>query len=789
MTDLVPAADLVPSLPSRVVTIDVVDSTEGAAATGSVTFTLLGDIHVSADRKIVKAEPVPVALTDGKGSIRLPVYTGATGDWAVAVRKSWAPYEYLVRVPAGESSIDLSQIQPLTQAPAGVAAVLTAAGVEIEQGAAWGATVTNSGGVATFRFTVPPGAVAWDKTATPLTGGSDLSTLSPGVYAAYPSSVAVSLGLPGGVSGILTVATFSGGGATQTYQPSSGTIKPRFRSRASSGSAWSAWTELATSAEGWRRANDLVTADLNGYLTPGAYQVTRTGVANRPLGAPGALEVFEVGSVLVQKWTTTETQPREFIRTRSSAGVWADWVTITWRARDVPSTDDLDTIVIDGAYKIPHVSTLNKPDPDVGLLEVFTVGAATVLQRFTTANAAPRTFTRRRFNGAWGAWVAPTASTTAPDPSLNNLWTPTLTPTAPNAYVFAYTSDRVVGFNGADSSGRLKETRDNGATWTDLHQFPQALSFVRHLDDGQLLAVVGTDPNPREVWRSSGYGSGGPVTWTKVLTASAPYVTFGQAWGLSIHENIILVAEYGPKRPTWNGYAITENARYVYLSTDYGKTWETVFDLNQYLTADRGLASVDGQHMHGVCWDPYWDRIWITYGDDTNGTVYSDDFGATWKTADFGATPQAPRQFVGIAALPNAILFGTDVAPNGVHRINRGQGKNAASYAYEVAFAFPGDDGVTRTHLCQSIHRIRRPYGDVYLFGFGSETNPAPSFIVATSDGYAFQLIWTDTQAQPAGYGLRTIAGPSLQGDLIVGSNDQRAAGVWSVFKGPAPIY
>lgn len=37
MADLVPAVDLVPSLPSRVVTIDVVDSTEGAAATGSVT--------------------------------------------------------------------------------------------------------------------------------------------------------------------------------------------------------------------------------------------------------------------------------------------------------------------------------------------------------------------------------------------------------------------------------------------------------------------------------------------------------------------------------------------------------------------------------------------------------------------------------------------------------------------------------------------------------------------------------------------------------------------------------
>ena len=60
------------------------------------------------------------------------------------------------------------------------------------------------------------------------------------------------------------------------------------------------------------------------------------------------------------------------------------------------------------------------------------------------------------------------------------------------------------------------------------------------------------------------------------------------------------------------------------------------------------------------------------------------------------------------------------------------------------------------------------------LFGFSSETNPAPSVIVATYDGFNFKLLWKDTIDQAPGLGLRTIAGPTFKGELIVGANDQR---------------
>ena len=319
MADLVPAADLVPSLPSRVVTIDVVAATEGEQASGTVTFTLLGDIHVSADRKIVKAEPVPVELASGEGSIRLPVYDGSTGDWAIAVKKSWAPYEYLVRVPAGQSSIDLSQIQPLTQAPAGVAAVLTAAGVEIVEGAQWGATVTSSGGVATFRFTVPPGAVAWSK--GDLASNADLnSVVTPGAYGV--GSLDITNRPPEDRYGVLDVA-LQATAVVQTYTTTSGAMV-FVRRGSTSGTNWQAWARVdAGKVDRGILAAD---TDLDAVVAFGTYGVSGT-LPNQPVALNGLLEVMPLGTGVMQRYTTVTATPQVYVRRgQSDASSWFAWV-------------------------------------------------------------------------------------------------------------------------------------------------------------------------------------------------------------------------------------------------------------------------------------------------------------------------------------------------------------------------------------------------------------------------------------------------------------------------------
>ena len=274
------------------------------------------------------------------------------------------------------------------------------------------------------------------------------------------------------------------------------------------------------------------------------------------------------------------------------------------------------------------------------------------------------------------------------------------------------------------------------------------------------------------------------------MTASGPYITFALAWSVSAYKNMIFVNEYGPKTGMqWLGNDVTKNARHTYMSLDYGKTWKTIFDLNTYLTTQQGRANTDGVHLHGVAWDPYWDRIWVTFGDDVNGTVYSDDLGESWQTAHYGNTFSSPHQNVGIMPMPKTVLFGTDGYPNGVQRIDRRLGKASGTYVIEQAYTInPGVNELT--HLCQSIHKVEREGDDgPVLFGFGAETAVAPSHIVATYDGFTFTKLWEDSQSQAAGRGLRSITGPNLRGELIVGSNDGRESNMWSKWQGRVRIY
>lgn len=262
MTDLVPPVDLVPSLPSRIVTIDVVNEVEGAPADGVVTFTLAGDIHVAADQKIVQARAagVRVPLVDGRGRVRLPAWSGPTrGPWGIWVRKSWAPHPYLIRVPAGSSSIDLSQITPLMEAPVTVNPefLVTGAGVEVVEGAQWDATVSVAGGVASFVFTVPPGATPWARGSLSVSDVLDSLRLAAheGTYKINDGSMATALGLPVSTGGNLVVEHVRG------VNPSTSVARHEFTTdsnslqfvRRSSSAGWTDWEQrwpvLSTSVE------------------------------------------------------------------------------------------------------------------------------------------------------------------------------------------------------------------------------------------------------------------------------------------------------------------------------------------------------------------------------------------------------------------------------------------------------------------------------------------------------------------------------------------------------------
>lgn len=157
---LIPAQDLVPSLPSRVVNIDVVDMLEGgpAPAGDTVAFILPHDLHIKADDKIVRRGTKTITLDQGKGAIRLPVYdtTAAPGDWWITVKKSWEDCAYKIRVPAGTGPINLVDINPIqTLTGRELQYAITGVGVTVTEAPQAGGTVTFNAGQLDFAIQVP----------------------------------------------------------------------------------------------------------------------------------------------------------------------------------------------------------------------------------------------------------------------------------------------------------------------------------------------------------------------------------------------------------------------------------------------------------------------------------------------------------------------------------------------------------------------------------------------------------------------------------------------------------
>lgn len=304
------------------------------------------------------------------------------------------------------------------------------------------------------------------------------------------------------------------------------------------------------------------------------------------------------------------------------------------------------------------------------------------------------------------------------------------------------------------------------------------IEWVRQLNDGQLMVQIAdtsTVPYTREIKKTTNWTGGTTYpAWVSVMTITKPYVWFAD-WSFSQHNNIVLLTEYGAKTGVAignlpDGAAVGENARYVYMSTDYGKTFKVVFDLN---TVTDGV----GVHLHGSCYDPYWNRLWVGHGDGnfgSNGLFYSDDFGTTWSSATetHNAGVNFP-QSVHIVPLPECILLASDAYPNGVHRIDRAQGKTPTRgwYELETAYYIP-NQATDLNFLCQSYTQAKFIPNMPYLFGFSSEKLAGKSTCVATFNGWDWFEVWTETTNNSVGAGIRSIVGVTYENTILISSID-----------------
>lgn len=578
--------------------------------------------------------------------------------------------------------------------------------------------------------------------------GVDLDTLTTTEDVLFTGAAGL-LNAPDTSVGMMQVRNASGN-ISQVWRPLVRTTPVAWARVKAGANAWSRWS--LTTPQGLTQPSSVSFNDMTG---PGIYPIQNTSHAGMPVATAGTLEVLPATGLLLQRFTTWGYTQTVYMRSQLNSTSWSNWA-------KAPTPAD--------------ISTINS-------------GISGLDGRVTTLEEAPPT------EGGTGVEVfaAPTRAALTAQPA-------SVVSKGAAAIIMSLSKDRSRGWNANTSS--VSETRDDGATWAQLTNSDGSNPFagstvesVRQLDNGELLVSnYSAADDRRHLWLSEGYNTG-TITFAKTLTARAPLIKFTSAWSQADHGRIVLVNEYGPKTGSqWGGRDVApgENARHTYLSTDYGKTWTNVFDLNTYLIDVQGATSTDHQHLHGVAWDPYWDRIWVSFGDNSggngsNGIVYSDDLGETWETAHFygsGTTP--PHQVVGIQPMPKCVLFYGDMGPD-VVRIDRSEGRyKAGGYATPVAF----DSTAAGKHLCQGFMRADRKGDDApALAAFSSEGATAPSFAIATLDGYDFVEIWRDPAGQASGMGSRSIVGPTLRGKVIISSNDQKVSGQWSQITTDAPGY
>lgn len=177
--------------------------------------------------------------------------------------------------------------------------------------------------------------------------------------------------------------------------------------------------------------------------------------------------------------------------------------------------------------------------------------------------------------------------------------------------------------------------------------------------DGEMLAM-----SPHQLRKSSGWSTNpATATWSASKIVPNGSCEFN-GFGLDGDGQKFIIAEYSPTQSLW------ADSRYAHISTDAGSTWVAKYDT----LALHGSAATAESHIHGVCYDRWADRFYVSEGHGAAGGVYgSTTDGAGWE----GPLRVESTSAVGtngptvLVATDDGLVMGSDNEENGLFGIPR----------------------------------------------------------------------------------------------------------------------
>lgn len=231
------------------------------------------------------------------------------------------------------------------------------------------------------------------------------------------------------------------------------------------------------------------------------------------------------------------------------------------------------------------------------------------------------------------------------------------------------------------------------------------------------------------IFKSSGWHSG-TVTWTEKIVANGS--TYFLEWGLDGDGTKFITTTYAA------GTDFT-HSRYAWVSLDAGDTWTVAYDS----VARYGQATADQSHIHGVAYDQWVDRFYLSEGHTSiSGIYHSEDDGVTWGRSPGMKLDPSPTT---LTPTDHGMVCGSDHVDGGLYGVIRRDDPMDEELEWTWQW-HPGRDGLVgfaqRGFRCPDT-------GTVYV-GFRSNFDDVlPVIAAGTPTSGALIYTWTPDIAPP----------------------------------------